>query len=105
MITISSMLNSDNDFEKKKAQSVANIQFSVSSVTRFKPAPWHIKVQNLSMDFMFSKGLSNGNYILTVNALWFCPLSAQSITLGRWMECRGGWNVWKCSKPVRCGLK
>lgn len=35
------MLNSDNDFERKQAQaqSAANIQFSVSPVTRFKPAP------------------------------------------------------------------
>lgn len=54
---------------------------------------------------MFSKELSNGNFILPVSAPWFSSLSAQSVTLGRWIGCRWGRNVWKCSRPVRRGLK
>lgn len=88
-----------------QAQSGVNIKFLVSSVTLHHSTVCHVKVQNLNRDFMLSKEFSNGNYFLTVSALWFSSLSAQSVTLGRWMECRWGRNVWKCSRPVRRGLK
>lgn len=108
MISISYMLKSGNSFEKRRPNLllIFNFQFLLwPGLNRYHYTVWHIKVQSLNIVFIFSKGLSDGNYILTVNGLWFPSLSAQSITLGRWMEYRWKRNVWKCSGPVRCGLK
>lgn len=90
MITISYTLNSDNNFEKHRPRKLLLFSFQFllrPGISKHHYTVWYIKVQSLNMDFIFSKGLSKGNYILTVNALWFLSLSAPSII---WA---GGWST------------